>query len=225
MRRFWRIAGWLSAGLVVVGCVGLYLLYRALQHVPAFYEQSLAQAPAPIEQRRLGDALERQSLQVRNAARRVGRWEAVFTDEQINAWLAVDLPRRLPAALPPGVRDPRTRITEREVQLGCTYEEPRLRTVVSLVADVYLTDRPNEVAVRIKSLRAGRLPLPLSHVLERIAEKAGQWRADLTWSQQDGNPVALIRVPTQHPEQPQLRLCLETVELREGRVVFAGRTE
>lgn len=225
MRRLLRIVIWVLVILIAAAGLGLVLVHRALRHVPEFYRQSLANPPLAAEQRRLGDKLEQQALQVRNDSRHAGRWQAVFTEEQLNAWLAVDLVQKFPHAMPREIRDPRVKIGQGEAQIGCTYEGPRIRTVISLTADVYLTQRPNEVAVRIKNLRAGRLPLPLSRSLEQIASKARDVRVDLTWSQQDADPVALIRVPIQHPEQSRRQVHLETVELREGQVVLAGRTE
>ena len=71
----------------------------------------------------------------------------------------------------------------------------------------------------------GRVPLPLSQVIDRVSAKARELRVDLRWAQQDGDPVALIRLPTQHPEHADRQVILESIQLGSGEVVLTGRTE
>jgi hypothetical protein len=102
----------LALVLVLLATAGVALLltaaYRATQHVPAFYQAALVERP--VEQKAAADQLERQVLELHNEARKPGRWEARFSQDQINGWLAADLPVKFPGALPEGVSAPRVAI-------------------------------------------------------------------------------------------------------------------
>ena len=172
VRKALRILLGVCLTLLVLTGIGLWLVYRATQHVPEFYQQALATPLPPQQLRQTSDQFERQVLELHNDARHSGRWEAAFTAEQVNAWLASDLERKLPHTLPGGLRDPRVKISPQGVQVACQYNDGRWHTVISLAAEVYLTDTPNEIAVRLRELRAGRLPLPLKGVLDRLTAQA-----------------------------------------------------
>jgi hypothetical protein len=223
-RRRWRhVAGVAAVVVIVVLAIAIGAAYRATKHVPQFYEQAL-QAD-PTVQRTAGDELERRALDLRNEAQRGGAWEAIFTEEQINGWLAVDLIEKFPELLPEHVESPRMRITPEEVQLACRYQSEQVDTVVSLALTVTLTEEPNVVAVRIKRARAGALPIPLNQFLEQITAAAHGSDLDVRWLQEDGDPVALLRLPQEHTDLPDRKLHLERFELREGEAFLSGRTE
>ncbi len=222
MRRFLRILIWTVIVLLVVCGLTAFFVYRGTQKVPEFYQEAMATPLTPQKQEQLGQQLEREAAQLHNQVRREGRWEATFTEEQINAWLAVDLAEKLPSTVPSGVSDPRVKISPDRIQTGCKYETKRFSTVVSLETDVYLTDNPNQVAVRIHNVRAGSIPLPLRGLLEQVANSARQNGVDLRWSQQDGDPVALIQVPLRQQER---EISVESIEVRDGEIALVGRTK
>lgn len=222
MRRFLRILIWTLIVLVIVCGLTAYFLYRGTQKVPEFYQEAMAAPLTPQKQRQLGQQLEREAAQLHNQVRREGRWEATFTEEQVNAWLAVDLAEKLPSTLPSGVSAPRVRISPDRIHTGCKYETDGFSTVVSLETDAYLTDKPNQVAVRIHSVRAGSIPLPFRGLLEQVANSARQNGVDLRWSQQDGDPVALIQVPLR---QQAREISVESIELRDGEIALIGQTK
>src|SRR5205085_5179217 len=106
-----------------------------------------------------------------NDVRKRGQWQATFTAEQINGWLAVDLVKNYPEVLDSDVKDPRVAIAPRQATVAAKYTSAEQQAVLSINFDVYLSD-PNVIAVRILSARAGLLPVPLSRVLEAISELA-----------------------------------------------------
>jgi hypothetical protein len=222
MRKFLRIAGLFLVTLAALTGVGLLLAYRATQQVPEFYDHALQ--VEVDKQQQAGEVLERQVLELHNEVRESGRWEAVFTDQQINGWLAYDLPEKFAELLPEEVSDPRVAIDPRRAQVACRFKSPRFRAVVSVDLEVHLTEEPNVLAVRIHQARAGMLPLPLKRFLDEISAQARRADVMVRWSQSDGDPVALVTVPTRHEGYPQRELHLETVELRDGEVFLAGRS-
>lgn len=222
MRRLLRILvvfavlGVVASG-VLVGC-----LYRAAQQEPEFYQQAL-KAP-PEKQAEAGDELERRVLDLRNELRKEGRFDVQFTHDQINGWLAADLPEKFPELVPRGVSDPRIAFQPSLTRLACRYEDSRISAVVSLDADVYLTEDPNVVAVHLRQVRAGALPIPLGQFLNQISEHATDAGLPLQWSDVNGDPVALVTIPPLIDERANTQLYLETIEVLDGKVRFAGRT-
>lgn len=222
-RRWRRMTGVAAVLLIVAMAVTCFSVYRASKHVPQFYEHALA--ADPVVQRTAGDELERRALDLHNEVKRSGNWEALFTEEQINGWLAVDLVEKFPRLLPPNVQEPRMAITADEVQVACRYQTEHIDTVISLAVSISLAEEPNVVAVRVKRARAGALPIPLNQFLDDITATAQKSDLDVRWLQTEGDPVALIRMPTENMNLPDRTLLLEKFELRPGEAFLAGRTE
>lgn len=221
MRRLIHWLGVVAVVAVVVIATIVLAAYYFLSQVPDFYEQALAQQG--IEQDRAGDEFEKQVLDLHNDVHEDHVWRAVFTDEQVNGWLATDLIEKFPRILPYGVSDPRVVINKDKIRLACRYIGHSLNSVVSVDLEVYVTDEPNVVAIQILRVRSGALPLPVSQVLSAISTAARRARVKLSWAQ-DGTPVALVTVPTERPELDRLML-LDSIELREGEVELIGRTQ
>jgi hypothetical protein len=116
-------------------------------------------------------------------------------------------------------------ITADEVQVACRYQTERIDTVISLAVSISLAEEPNVVAVRVKRARAGALPIPLNQFLDDITAAAQKSDLDVRWLQTEGDPVALIRMPTENMNLPDRTLLLEKFELRSGEAFLAGRTE
>ncbi len=222
MRKFFRIAGFSTLVLVLIAAALALWAYRASQQVPDFYEQALQIDPAAEAQ--AGYELEREILDLRNESREPGRWEANFADEQINGWLAVDLVKKFPGVLPGEVSDPRVAIEPEQVQVACRYKSKRVSSVLSLAVEVYLTDEPNVVALRIKRARAGALPLPLKKVLDSLSQAARKAQLQLRWVQKDGDPVALVTIPDRY-EEIEGRLQVDSLQLDQGNMRISGQTE
>jgi hypothetical protein len=217
---------WLVVGFVVVGAVSasvFYGVWRATQQVPEFYEVAIKKEPVRLAKQ--GEVLEQKVLELHNEVRHPGRWETTFTDEQINGWLAVDLPEKFPRALPKGVTEPRVAIQPEKAQVACRYQTTKVKTVFSMGVEISLTDEPNVVAVRIRKAQAGLMPIPLHQILQHATRYAHKSEVPLRWVQQDGDPVALVTVPSEHEDFVHHKIRIETVELREGSVYLAGRTE
>lgn len=223
MRRFVRILGFLGLGLVLLAVLGAFGLFRASQHVPEFYAQALTIEPQ--RQAVAGDELERQALELNNQVRRPGEWFARFTTEQINGWLANDLPEKFPRILPAGVSQPRVSLQKGLAQIACHYNQGSFSTVIVLGIEPYLTDDPNTVAVRIRHARAGTLPVPLGSFLDDISARAAASGVPLRWSQVEGDPVALVTIPGRIEELKNRRLVIETVDVEDGEILLSGRTD
>jgi len=212
-----------TAAIFMLLGIAVLALYQAAQREPEFYQQALTMAPA--KQAEAGDELEQHLLDLHNDVHAAGTWEAVFTEEQINGWLAADLPDKFPQVLPPGTQEPRVAIDPEFVRVACRFDNGKLRTVISCALDLDLTTEPNTLAVRISKLRAGALPVPLKQFFDKISSQAQRADIPLQWSQIEGDPVALVTIPTRHDDYVHQEIYLDVIELREGEVYLAGHTQ
>lgn len=204
---------------VVGGLVGAAFL--ALRHVPHFYEQALEQPST--NQQVSSDALIKNANALASSARRQGAWSAVFTAEQINGWLGIDLPESFPELLPAGVSEPRIRLSPGEATIACRYQQKAVSTIISLNVELYVAE-PNVLALRIHNIRAGAIPIPLSQVLAGVTEAARSTNLKLRWVQAKGDPVALVTLPA-NMGRDKLAYRLEKIDLRQDAVYLAGQTE
>ena len=197
--------------------------YRASQQVPDFYAAAIADEP--VRGPHAGDPFEQQVLELRNEVRRPGTWQAVFTEEEINGWLTVDLPEKFPHALPADVKEPRVAIIGERVLVGCRYEGGSVSTVFSLEVEPHLTSDPNVVALRIRKARAGALPIPLTQLIERTTKAARRIDPAFRWEQIDGDPVALITIPPDQSAAGNRRIKVTSLRVQDKTIVIAGETE
>jgi hypothetical protein len=223
MRKYARLTSAVLLALTAAVAVSLVSMYRASRHVPEFYERALAARPEV--QKAAGQKFEQQALALHNQVRHEGRWEARFTQDEINGWLAAELPVKFPKALPRGVSDPRIALEETQVHLAVRYERRDTKAVVSLSGRVQLTEEPNELAVRIDTVRAGALPLPFAQFKDEIAGRAARAGVPLRWTETEGVPVALLRLPLDPRDFKGKHLVVEELKLSEGELIVAGRTE
>ncbi len=209
-------------GLTVLSFLGIglsaYWLYHASRQVPHFYQEEIARDPSEQETPR--DEFVAQATALASDLHRSGHWQILFTAEQINAWLALELSQNYPAILPSNLHDPRIEIGEKEATLACRYQHGDSSTVLSLTVDVYLQE-PHVLALRIRRARAGALPIPLAQVLDGISHAARELKLRLEWRKAYGDPVALITLSSPadpHGKSPQLQV----VELRQGELFVSG---
>jgi hypothetical protein len=218
MKRSLRIAAAVTVVVAVAGLAMLYSLFEASQQVPAFYREAVARNPG--EQQVARDEFVAETTALASDVRRAGRWQHVFTSEQINAWLALELAANYPELLAGEWHDPRIDIGEHEATIACRYDNGSISTVLSLSVDVYL-HAPNVIALRIRRARAGALPVPLAQVLDAVSQVARELKLRLEWRKASGDPVALVTFPPPRDSQTAA-VRLETVELRKGELFVAG---
>jgi hypothetical protein len=224
----WKILKYLAIAIVcllVLAGGGLYFAWRASQHEEDWYREVTAPTELVVREQQVeaGDEFERQALDLRNEARHTGAWEASFTDTQVNGWLAYDLNEKFPGRLPSTIHEPRVKFVDDNAKIAFRVKSRQMDSVVIIGVDVYLTEEPNQLAVRLRNAHAGLLPLPKKQVIDTVTKAAAKLNVPIEWSQNGGDPVVLLRIPEQM-EQIDGRLTLETVEVRDGEIHFTGRT-
>jgi hypothetical protein len=223
LRKTARVIVAISIGL---GCIGFCVYQWALQktrEVPDFYRQASERMPADLDKasRQLESEVHALTVQVG----RLGTWEATFDEGQINAWLIHQLPKIFARVLPKGVKEPRVVLQEGKVLAAARYQDSRFDTVVSFELDVQLTAEPNVLAIEIRELKAGALPLPVGRFRDSISRWAARDSLEVRWDTNSSNdPIALVTVPSDHESYLKKPVIVESVTLTQGALRLAGHT-
>jgi hypothetical protein len=220
VRKRLRIAVLAGCGLLLVVVAAVCWLLWAVRQEPEFYRQAVELDQA--SQKDASDQMLQRATALRSDVEKVGPWQALFTAEQINGWLAVDLVENHPGTLPESFRDPRVEIRPEKMTVAWRVEQGRLAGVVSFVVEPYVPE-PNVLALRIRAARAGLVPIPLSDVLDGVSRAAGQMDFTVRWQQADGDPVALVTIPPPSDQADKV-IEIETIRLGEGEIYLSGRT-
>jgi hypothetical protein len=209
-----------GATLVAVLAAAPALVWLSLTHKPRFYQ---AMVTVPHDQQEAkAKRFVAQSLQLRNDIVNEPRWEAAFTDQEVNAWLAEDLVTHFADQLPPGVHEPRVMFELDRVTLAFELDQGPVRSVVWVVARPFVPE-PNVLELTLEKIREGMLPVPAENVLDRIATHARGRGLDVTWKRgDDKHPVAVIRY-TPHAGRDDVQL--DRVAILKGEIHLAGRSD
>jgi hypothetical protein len=150
-------------------------------------------------------------------------WQASFHEKSINSFFEEQfVPSGLAEkVLPEGFTEPRLAIEPDKIRLAFRYQAGPLSTVISIDLGIWLTKEPNVVALELKGLHAGALPISAQSLLDRISETARQNNLEVTWYRYRGNPVALLRFQADQ-ERPTYRL--DRLVLHKGQIVIHGRS-
>lgn len=220
MARKLRIAAFSSLALLVVLVALLWSAYQAVRRVRPFYQQALQLDEVVLE--RGSRELESRATALYSDTQQAGRWQAIFTAEQINGWLAVQLAQNHADQLPDNVREPRVAISPEAITLGFRTEVGGTDTVVTVDATPFLTES-GAIAVRLVSVHAGTLPLPVLQVADEIATACQGLSLPVRWTRHEGQPVAVIDVQGEAATGGQ-QIAVETIELGEGSLYVEGHT-
>jgi hypothetical protein len=218
-RRF-EVAALVGGAAALVVLAGGVLL---TQRTPSFYRAAMASADADDGQtagaaRRLVSDVS--ALQA--AFMREGPWEAAFSETDINAWLAADLPRNHAQLLPAVAADPRLRLESGRVEAGVRVGAGRASAVAWLSLEVRLRD-PNQLGIVLEDARLGGLPLPRGPLLREIRRRFDQLGMVTAVRRLDGRSVLVVYIPSTH-EAAGTSHWLESLAIGNGTIAFSGRT-
>jgi hypothetical protein len=215
----WRkrvvIAGMVTSLLAIIPAA----IWLSLTHQPTFY-RTLTHLPQ--------DQLESKakhfvasSLQLRNDISNERDWQAVFTDQEVNAWLAADLVTHFADQIPPEVHQPRIAFSADRITLAFQLDRGPIRTVIWVVAQARVPE-DNVLALTIEKIRAGVLPIPADQFIEPITRQAREHGIDIQWSRENDMPVATIHFS---PNQQRSDVVLEQLSIRQGQIRLSGRSD
>ncbi|MGI9177078.1 MAG: hypothetical protein ACR2IT_04395 [Pirellulales bacterium] len=222
-RGRWQWLRRLLLATVAAIVVAVTVIALTTRHVPDFYRQRLAAgelAGAAAEQ--AGRRVVSDVSALHAAFIREGRWEAAFTEADINAWLATDLPRNHTRLLPTMVSAPRVRLAPQQVQIGLRLGSGIVSAVSWLVLEIRLRE-PNQLGIVVVEARLGGLPLPHGPIQREIRRRFDQLGMVTTMRRLDDRNVLVVYIPSTH-ESGGMSHWLESLSIGEGSIAFAGHT-
>lgn len=208
------LVGLLLGLLAVVGGLVFVSAWR-----PAFYAP-VGEPEAPHREQ-AARRLVTQVSAVHGGLGRPGRWGAVIADEEVNAWLDLDLPRNHPSLLASGVRRPLVAFEPKRVKVGARVGSGIASAVAWIDAEVVLRDI-NQLEITIADARIGPVPIPRGLVLREIAARISPLGAVPEIRQVGGRPVLVVYIPSIPGSGMNCRL--EGLRIDKGEMVLEGMT-
>jgi hypothetical protein len=194
-------------------------VWVGLTRQPDFYARQVA---IPVEVRK-HDAQKfvAHGMRLRNAIMNEPRWEAAFSDQEVNSWLAEDLVTHFADQIPQGVHEPRVVFEPNRATFAFQLDQGPVRSVVWVVVSARMAEQ-NVLALTIEKIRAGVMPIPAEKLLEPIAAHARARGLEIRWEQDGDLPVALIRYD---PNAKRSDVVLEKLEILDGQIRLSGRSD
>ena len=206
---------------LVITCI-LVLIVMSMKRAPEFYRQSLC---TPDEQSEAeGRLFERRLVELSNQIRFQESWSSVWTESQINGWLAADLANKFPNVLPDSIIQPRISVEENEIHLAFQVQSKRFNGIIEIRAEVFATQVENQIGFRIVKVRSGLVPVPISWWAGRLEESLRSRDVVLEWTELENSLVALITLPSQFSDGHDRHTILDAVQLTKQGIGLSGRT-
>lgn len=205
----------LAIAVVLAGLVG------AAAWSPAFYRARLsADGSAAAEQaaRRLVTTVSAMHADFL----RVGRWEGLLDERDVNAWLAIDLPRNHADVLPVAVLDPRVEFLPGRLRAGVRLGRGLVSATCWIEAEVSLRET-NQLGIRLVDARLGGLPLPRGPILRQLARRLERLGTATETMWRDGRGLLVVYIPSTY-QAGGMSHWLEAVRFAAGELAVAGET-
>lgn len=220
-----------GCGKVLTLVVAFLMLFAAAiwyaiadaQRIPDFYAQVL---DADHPQAKLdGQQFERNLIRLQNSARQRKPWKVEISQDQFNGWLAHDLVEKFPNSIPSEILEPRAVFELNEFKLAFRYRKNGLEGIIVVTADIFCTDQQNEIAVEIKGVRAGFIPLPVGPWIDKVTDTLAEAGIPLFWTTTSDSPIAVFSIPEHLSAKGNNRQAvIEAIELSSKKLLIAGTT-
>lgn len=152
----------------------------------------------------------------------VGSWEGSFSERQINAWLALDLPRNHADLAPDAIDGLRVQLLPGAVRAGCRVGREPLAATAWIEASLQLLE-PNHLAITLSDARLGSLPVPRGPILREVGHRLARLGLVTEIRRVNDQVVLEVYAPSTH-EAGGTSHWLESVRIDTGMIAVAGET-
>lgn len=207
--------------LVLVGITGGVI--AALKHEPGFYQRCSVE-PGELRKQQSDQFFTQFSKLLNKVIDGRGQWSFAFTEEQINSYFEEDFVRLhdADALAKLGVHAPRVHFEKDSMRFAFRYGSGFWSTVLTYEVKMWLVPKEvNTLALEIRHRKAGGLPIAAQSLLSDFKELARKKNIDISWYRHDGNPVALIRFPSNRTRPNAQLLGFQVVN---GQLVIEGQS-
>ncbi len=216
--RKWKILASIVGILAVLLVAGPIVSWKTLTYQPTFYRQRVVVSEE--KRREVADRFESRSLQLRNDIANEDHWEAMFGDDEVNAWLEARLRTHFGSLIPAELSDPVVVFERDRIRFACKVKRGQFPMLIWGVAEVEVV-QDHLVSVTIDKLQAGAIPVPLDKLKGRIASALARLGSKLTWFDLSGQTVALIDYKDLVGTEG---LVLDQIQFLEGQVYLSGHS-
>jgi hypothetical protein len=222
LRRFFVL---LASGLVLA-CFG------AIAKGPEFYRVRLP-VGGPLEGRdpqaaiAVAEQASRRLLTelaaLHAASRRAGRWETVITEREINAWLAIDLPKNHGGFAGQWGNDARVEFLPGRFRFGCRLGIGPFSTIAWIEAEVRLR-AVNQLGIVLTEARLGSLPMPRGPIIKELGRRIASVGGVTEVRRFEDHTALVVYIPSTTEAAGRSR-WLESLLLAAGELAIAGETK
>jgi hypothetical protein len=216
-----RIGITVLAVLLLASLVSWWVL-KQTRVVPDFYVQATQSSPPDTEA--ASQKLEANVAKLEQDVAKIGSWEAIFSEGDINAWLIEQLPLKFKQLQTAGAKDPRISILQNHLLAATHYTDARIDTVISCQLHVELTEEPNLLAVHISKLKAGAVSLPITQFMDSVRAEAAKGGLEIRWDRTESGHTALVHIPKEHLGYAHSPVIIESIRMIEGAIILSGYT-
>lgn len=209
------------AVLVVAILFGAGSMYWAVTSAQPHYVAALEEPAESLQES--SRQLESRFTTLTSDLQSEGEWQTVITASELNGWLAFKLPESFPDMLPEEINDPRIAITPDMLVAAARSDVAGVDAVISVMVEPYVTE-DGDLAVELKQVLAGSLPVPTKELVDRLRRATRRARLPIRWTQSGGNTVMIVAREIWDTDETQHRV-LEAIELADGEMFLSGRTE
>jgi hypothetical protein len=218
----WRRLARIALGFAVVLAACLVVAAVLLRYEPAFYRPLLVSRVGPAEVETLVRRAVTKASAAHAALSRAGPWDMALSAEEVNAWLAVDLPRNHPQLLPRRVTQPRLAFEPGRVRVAARVGYGPLSAVVSGQLAVVL-HAPNQLTMTVEEARLGAVPLPTAVLLRELGRRLARLGLVTEIRPRDGGLKLEVYMPSTH-DAGATSTWLESLAVGAGELLVAGQT-
>jgi hypothetical protein len=152
----------------------------------------------------------------------VGHWEGVFSEREINAFLALDLPRNHAAVLPAWCREPRVEFLPGRLRAAMRVGPGIVSATLWIDAEVTLHEA-NQLRIAPTRSRLGMLPVPPGPLLAALARRLERAGAVTEIRRGNARSALVVYIPSTH-EAGGVSRWLAAIRLAAGELAVVGET-
>jgi len=234
--------------LAVLVVLLLLVLIPAIRVKPAFYREILAKEQEAnvrtILTQKSRDAIEKFNEPVVKAGKAITRssrsrrenppagsvdldtlpqrqhWQTELTEEEINGYLAVEVPRNLPQLSANGIKDPRISLQNDQLEIACQIEQGMVSGVLNLVLDIQFP-QPNRCEILFQRAYVGLVPFSRETVRDTFAAGLRGGGRTLESTKVQGYPALVIDFGDNLKNQ-DFSLFLREIRVTNGSLSISG---
>lgn len=213
---------WLVGGVLAMVILVLLAALVAVRQSPDFY-RAAGELGDPVAAESLARRMVSKAAALHAAAGGAGPWEAVIQDREVNAWLAIDLPRNHRGLLPAGIELPRVSFQPRRVAVAARTRIGPFVAVAWAEMEVWLQG-VNQVGLKPAAAGLGSLPVPRDAMLRHLASRlaAAGLITDLRRTQ--GGLLLVVSPPSSY-DAAAGNCQLDSLAVAAGELLVAGITK